>query len=247
MGKVNIYRSGALGGNVELAGVNIGSGMKHIKELLSGDIDLFLIDGALDRRSSAVPILSQGMILATGAVVGNSIDLIVQRTMDEVERVTLPPCPDIKILRKAGVILANMQSGLIRHGEIISLIENTFGKSIVPSRYQLEAGDSLVYSGALTDSAAEELIYNHKASDCFVIVRDATRVFVSRRNRNLLGKNRIKICVYEPVRLVAITANPYSPYDFRVDSDLLVAVLKESLKEAGFKIPVFDVLSKDYK
>ncbi len=246
LGKINIYKSGAAGGNVELAGVNRGSRMKQIKELLPEDTELFLIDGALDRRSSAIPSLSHGMVLATGAVVGNTVDLIVQRTMDEVERITLPSCFNGKILLTAGIILANNQSGLIRNGEIISLSENTFGKSIVPSRYQIESGDTLVYSGAFTDSAAEELVYNYKALDCTIIVRDGTRVFVGRRNRNILRKNKITLCVFEPIKLIAITANPYSPYDFRVGSDLLVEALKESLKAAGIKIPVFDVLSKEY-
>ena len=246
LGRVKIYKSGAIGDSVELAGVNRGSRMMKIKELLPGDTELFLIDGALDRRSSAIPSLTHGMVLATGAVVGNTVDLIVQRTMDEVERFTLPPCPEEQISQAAGRILGSGQSGLIRNGEIIALSDNSFGQTIVPAHYRVESGDFLVYSGALTDSAAEEIIYEYKASDCTLIVRDGTRIFISRRNINLLKKNRIRLCVYEPIKLIALTVNPYSPYDFRVDSDLLLDNMRESLRKAGIEIPVFDVLSKDY-
>ncbi len=246
LGKVKIYKSGAIGNSVELAGVNRGSRMMKIKELLPEDTELFLIDGALDRRSSAIPSLTHGMVLATGAVVGNTVDLIVQRTMDEVERFTLLPCPDGQVSRAAGRILGNGQSGLIRNGEIIALSDNSFGQTIVPAHYRVESGDFLVYSGALTDSAAEEIIYEYKASDCTLIVRDGTRIFISRRNINLLKKNRIRLCVFEPIKLIALTINPYSPYDFRVDSDLLLDNMRESLKKSGIEIPVFDVMSKDY-
>jgi len=246
LGRVKIYKSGSVGNSVELAGVNRGSGMAMIKNLLPDDVDLFLIDGALDRRSSAIPSLSQGMVLATGAVVGNTVDLIVQRTMDEVERIILPPCSDEQVSQAAGKILKSGKSGLIRNGEIISLTDNSFGKTIVPAHHRIEAGDFLVYSGALTDSAAEEIIYEYRALDCTLIVRDGTRVFINKRNMNLLRKNRISLCVFESIQLIALTVNPYSPYGFRVDSGILVNTLKNSLQDAGIDIPVFDVLSKDY-
>ena len=63
---------------------------------------------------------------------------------------------------------------------------------------------------------------------------------------NLLKKKDIALRVYEPIKLIAVTVNPYSPYGFRIDSDLLVETLKGSLQDAGIRIPVFDVLSKDY-
>ena len=246
LGGVRIYKSGFHGDSVELAGVNRGSGMAMIKKNIPDDVDLFLIDGALDRRSSAIPSLSDGMILATGAVIGNTPDLIVQRTLDEVERFTLPSCPDGKISQAVGRILENDQSGLIRNGEIIALTYNSFGKTMVPAQYRVESGDILVYGGAFTDSAAEEILYDYRALDCTLIVRDGTRLFISRRNLNLLKKSRIRLCVYEPIKLIALTVNPYSPYNFRVDSDLLLDNMREAFGKACIKIPVFDVMSKEY-
>lgn len=49
--------------------------------------------------------------------------------------------------------------------------------------------------------------------------------------------------VYDPITIIAVTVNPYSPYGFRVDSGLLVETMKGSLREAGIEIPVFDVLN----
>ena len=246
LGRVKIYKSGAIGDSVELAGVNRGSRMMKIKELLPEDTELFLIDGALDRCSSAMPSLAHGMVLATGAVVGNTVGLIVQRTMDEIARITLPPCHDEQVSHRAGKILESGKSGLIRDREIFTLADTFFGVISDPGPHQIGAGDCLVFNGAFTDSAAEEIIYKFRAMDCTLIVRDGTRVFLNNRNMNLLKKKSIALRVYEPVTLIAVTVNPYSPYGFRVDSDLFVETLRGSLREAGIEIPVFDVLSKEY-
>ena len=246
LGKVKIYKSGAIGGNVELAGVNRGSRMVNIKELIPGDTELFLIDGALDRRSSAIPSLYHGMVLATGAVVGNTIDLIVERTMDEVDRLTLPSCNDRAVKLMTGKILDRNESGLIRDDKTISFKNSAFFGYPKEDSIRVQAGDIMVLQGALTDTFAETLLHGYKGGNCIIIVRDGTRVFLNNRNINLLKKKNIALRVYEPIKLIAVTVNPYSPYGFRVDSAILVESLKGSLREAGIEIPVFDVLSKDY-
>lgn len=246
LGRVKIYRSGGRGGSVELAGVNRGSGMVMIRDLLPDDIELFLIDGAMDRRSSAIPSLAHGVILATGAVVGNTVDLIVQRTMDEVERITTPPCNDREVRLIAGEILNTGKTGLIRDGEIVAFGNGAFCGLWEPDCFRLRTGDCLVLSGALTDSFAESLILEHESGHCTVIVRDGTRVFLNSRNMKLLKKRSISLRAYGPITLIAVTVNPYSPYGSGVHSDLLVETMKRSLRDTGMETPVFDVLSKDY-
>lgn len=256
LGRVRIYRNDDRkkgiakyikpAGEIELAGVNRVSRMLHIQKLLPGDVDLFLLDGALDRRSSAIPTLAQGIILATGAVVGNSIDLIVQHTMDEVKRITLPQCNDRVVKLRAGEILKNGKSGLIRNGEISNITFNSFGILLEADSYPVETGDFLVINGALTNSFAESLLLKSGVENYTIIVRDGTRVFLNNRNINSLKKKSISLCVHESINLIALTVNPYSPYGFRVDSDLLLESLSGSLRETGIEIPVFDVLSKNY-
>ena len=246
LGRVKIYRSGERGGSVELAGVNRGSGMVMVRDLLPDDIELFLIDGAMDRRSSAIPSLAQGMVLATGAVIGNTVDLIVQRTMDEVERITSLPCNDREVRLMAREILNTGESGLIRDGKITALGSGVFGSLSERNCLRIRAGDFLVLDGALTDSFAESLILEHEAGHCTVIVRDGTRVFLNSRNMKLLKQRSISLRVYEPITLIAVTVNPHSPYGSGVHPGLLVETMKGSLRDAGMETPVFDVLSKDY-
>jgi hypothetical protein len=246
LGKVKIYKSGAIGNSTELAGVNRGSRMMKIKKLLPEDTDLFLIDGALDRRSSAIPSLSHGMVLATGAVVGNTVDLIVQRTVDEVERMTLTSSIDKGINLMVSEILEKGRSGLIRENKI-TVFNNSVLGSVSESDYKyVKQNDILVLNGALIDTLVESLILEFDVEGCTLIVRDGTRVFLNTRNMNLLKKKNITLRVHEPVKLIAVTVNPYSPYGICVDSNLLVNTLKHSLQDAGINIPVFNVLSKGY-
>lgn len=246
LGRVKIYKSGSCGASVELAGVNRGSGMAMIKSLMPADVDLFLIDGALDRRSSAIPSLTQGVILATGAVVGNSVDLIVQRTLDEIERITLPSCIDREDNSLIARILNTEKSGLIRSNKIIPFDNYIFGPAMEFDFSSAQSGDVFVLSGALTDSFAESLLLNFDGTDCSIIIRDGTRVFLNRRNMNLLKKKNITLMVQNAIKLIAVTVNPYSPYGFRVDSNLLAETLWDSLTASGLQIPVFDVLSEEY-
>jgi hypothetical protein len=49
-----------------------------------------LIDGAIDRRAASSPMVSDGLVVATGAVLGEEIEDVVARTRDAVDLVRLP-------------------------------------------------------------------------------------------------------------------------------------------------------------
>lgn len=246
LGRVKIYKSGITAGPIELAGVNRFSMMMRIKYLLPDDIELFLIDGALDRFSSAMPSVVQAMVMVTGAVVGNSVEKIVQRTMDKVLLFTLPDCTADFQRNKITEILKSGKSGLIRNNVINFFNFSISGVNSVSGSNLVKMGDVLVLNGALTDKLVEPFILTNKVTDFKIIVRDSTRIFVNPRNLNILKKNNISIQVFNPVKLIAITVNPYSPYGFWIDSDFLVETLKGELIKAGILVPVFDVMAKNY-
>ena len=113
MGEVNIYKSFTKGGYIELVGINSSSRVKKIKEMMPSDIDLTLIDGALDRRSSAMPALTDAFIIATGAVVGNTEDLVIKKTFHEIRRLSLAEVKDSGLRDKAKEFLAKNQDGIV--------------------------------------------------------------------------------------------------------------------------------------
>jgi hypothetical protein len=91
LGTPGIYRCGP--GNhvqVELAGVNRIEAMARAVSRLGEYSSPVIVDGALDRRTQGSPALSDGVFLATGATVGNTVELVVRRTMEQIVLLMLP-------------------------------------------------------------------------------------------------------------------------------------------------------------
>jgi hypothetical protein len=241
LGEVNIYRS-IDGGNVELVGIHSLSGLKKVKELIANQVELVLVDGALDRRSSAIPELSDAMILATGAVIGNSEELVVKRTIAEINKLNLPEIEDINIKN----IINNSGSekgGIIEGDGIRDFVSETSFDIVNELKASCNLnGETIYLNGALTDSFVEGLCYSLVAKDLRIIVQNATKVFLNQRSMSLLKKHDIKLYVLEGMNLPAVTVNPVSPYGVKLDSDTLIRLLKEKLD-----VPVYDLMSKDYQ
>lgn len=90
MGEIIVGRT-RTSGLVELAGPTLISEHQRIQELfVRYGAELTLIDGALDRVSPAVPGLAQSIVLSTGAALGQSIELVLAKTQDRINRLSLP-------------------------------------------------------------------------------------------------------------------------------------------------------------
>ncbi len=274
LGEVNIYQSGSKGGYVELVGINSVSRLQEMEKLLPGEVDLVLIDGALDRRSSAVPTLSEGIILATGAVIGNTEELVVSRTMAEIEKLTLPKITDpflkervkeVYSTGKGGIVLADgklltLKSTtsfgsikeiieILNNGSPASKLERTINKGSLNKGVLIEdigiKADkirALILNGALVNSFIEKLFQYTNLKNFQLFVRDGTRVFLDKSKLNLLERREIKLEVFNPINLLAVTVNPVSPYGARLSSRVIVNKLRQKLND----IPVYDVMSDEY-
>ncbi|MGM0436935.1 MAG: hypothetical protein ACQEQD_01555 [Bacillota bacterium] len=245
MGEVNIYKSFTKGGYIELVGINSSSRVKKIKEMMPADIDLTLIDGALDRRSSAMPALTDAFIIATGAVVGNTEELVIKKTFHEIRRLSLPEVKNSSLEKKANEFLANSQDGIVyKDGSSEALeSETSFGHLKELKDKDHKKIESLIINGALIDRFAEKLIYDLNLKEINLIVRDGTRVFLNKRNLNLMEKAQIKLEVLNSINLLAVTVNPTSPYSQSLNSEKIISGLKTKLTE----IPVYDIMSEKYK
>ncbi len=49
-----------------------------------------LLDGAIDRRAASSPAVADGLVMATGAILGEDIEDVVRATSDAVDLVRLP-------------------------------------------------------------------------------------------------------------------------------------------------------------
>ena len=78
-------------GIVEVAGPSAAADVRAVSDaMLELGAEQVLIDGAIDRRAASSPAVADGLLMATGAVLGEDIAQVVARTADAVDLVRLP-------------------------------------------------------------------------------------------------------------------------------------------------------------
>ncbi len=94
LGEVVIARLSEQGA-VEVAGPSAAEDVRAVSEAMLGfGAEQVLIDGAIDRRAASSPAISDGLVMATGAVLGEKIEQVVAATTDAVQLVRLPLAAD---------------------------------------------------------------------------------------------------------------------------------------------------------
>ncbi len=244
LGDINIYRNCGQKNEIELVGLNKRSRLKRVIEKIESDTDLILIDGALDRRSSSVPGLVDAAVMATGAVLGNTGETVVDKTLAEVEKFTTPALSETCVLERINKLQEKDRSALMeKNGSIITFDKPTsIGLMKEIKKHSGLSPLLLFLKGALTDRLVEGLVGELNWENMSIVVKDATRIFLKPGNLRLLAEREIDLKVLEKSDLVAITVNPTSPYGVNFSSERLVEDLQKKIKE----IPVFDIRSQDY-
>lgn len=122
-------------------------------------IGLTIIDGALSRKSSASPAVSEAMVLATGAALSCNMPALVDRTAFCVEMIRLP----------------EVESQELPQEHILTVSSMAPEVEIAPEVRRVEV------SGALTDRLLTRLLTERRLPEIEVTVADFTRIFILRR------------------------------------------------------------------
>jgi hypothetical protein len=228
LGRVLIAR--LLGaGAIEVAGPSAATDVRAVSDaMLAHGAEQVLIDGAVDRRAASSPAVSDGVVMATGAVLDQDVARVVQETKDAVELLRLP------------------------------LVDEDCEPFSLPSRFALTAeaeqiarlldehprASALIVPGALPERFLQGLLQplRYRRRTLALVVADPTRVFLSRRSAAWYGGQGVRLQTLERIELEAITVNPIAPQAHRFDSVRLRALLQEAILDT----PIFDVLHPDY-
>ena len=216
-----------LSGPADTAGLK--SLIRHMKDF---GVRTTLVDGALSRLSLASPIVTEAMVLATGAAVSGNIRELVRRTRYVCDLIDLEEVDEVLQER-----LDAIQQGVWAvgpEGECIDLK--------LPSVFMLEKsgtdllqyGHRIFIAGAVSDKVFQFLRVQKQTVE--LIVRDFTRVFAAPESFYAFLRKGGRVQVLHRSRLLAVTINPQSPGGLLLDSLRLQQALEESLQ-----IPVYDV------
>lgn len=211
---------------------------KFIQKSADYRTTICIVDGALSRLSSASPVISESMILTTGAAVSANINTLVNKTIFIYNLINLPKLESPHIDE-----LTDLKSGLWAIDS-----ENKIHDLEIPSVFLLsqhkekifEHGTVLYASGAVSDKMLNFLRSQKQCSDITLIVKDFTRLFITKETYHSFLKKGGKIKVLHKTNLIAVCINPTSPQGVLLNSQELKNALQKELD-----VPVYDIRKID--
>jgi len=237
LGEVVIARL-AQDGAVEVAGPSTAEDLGRVSDaMLAYGAEQVLIDGSIDRRAASSPAVADGLVIATGAVLGEEIETVVTATRDAVELVRLPladagPADASNDWSTEPALERNLVLGA-EPAEIATLLREHPG-----------AGTFHV-EGALSEHFLEGLLAARTARagrELRIVVGDPTKVFLTHHGVGWYRRQGVAIEVRRTIALQAITVNPVAPQSHRFDS----RQLRELIEATVGDVPVLDVLDPSY-
>ncbi len=229
-------------GTVELSGPSIVKYLQKIcNQLQNFGANLILIDGAFDRKSFATPKLAQATILSTGAALSHDLEEVIENTKFSIEKLSRPALCNQEIHDIITNLFKKYNAGIIEEKkEIIPFNVNTalnatnkILENITPkSKY-------IAIKGILGSQLFKKMLRKDlDFTDLKIIIEDGTKIFTPPNLYNQFCNRGGKIEVLHPINIIAVTANPISPYGFSFNQRLFLERLRQNLD-----IPVFDIVS----
>lgn len=227
-------------GEVILTGSRTGEQVQALLDFMEEECQIILIDGALNRRRTATPLLSDATILATGAAVSSSLSTVIQRTKDAVTILETPPLQDERLIcileeykgEQGFLFLYGTGHREFYPGPSFLGSESFFRPRIHPD---LEV---LYLSGALTSSNLQAI--TRSFTDHFplqLVLPDATHLFVTPGELGPFYHQGGQLQVLDRIHLLAVTVNPTSPIGPSFPASYFFKQLAQGLKG----VPLFDV------
>lgn len=227
-------------GPVELIGPQTGAGVRAVAQaLLAAGAEFVLVDGTFGRRFTAAAGLSDGLILATGATAGNTLQAVVERTRYLAGLFQLPPPPGRLRDQAARLLESGRVSLVTAGGESVALPFRTAlgqGAAIVEAiRSQAAPVEALVLPGALTNGLAGDLAA--AGGPPAIVVADPACLLLDAPHARRLIDHGVRCYPLRVTPLLAVTVNPYRGGG----RSLPASELRELLAEALAPVPVVNV------
>lgn len=225
-------------GTILLAGVRHKNDMRMVvNAMLRHHADRVLIDGSYQRIMSADPEIAQGAILATGAILGRTVEEVVEKTQHILDRLLLPRCNDSKdlslleetVLTQKAIICNSVQKRTVVASEGLNIDQQELSQF-----FQQSDAISIYLPAVLTDGLISTILNNQKGKVRIIIV-DPTRLFTTSTILSRFLDRGNQILVGKPINLLAVAVNPVSVLGYELPEDILV----KEIRHISRGIPVF--------
>jgi len=201
-----------------------------------------LVDGAINRLGSASPRVSDAVIVATGGLVAETLVDTVTTTVATLEMLTLPEIdPQTRALVASETLTRARAVAVDERGDCTALdLATVVGEGVrVAREVERLAARVLFVGGALTQEFADDFLRTlPPRRTVTIVVRDATVLILSPATVARCRRRGIELRVLTPLRVLAVTTNPYrqpAPYN----AQLFFSAVADAV---GDRAPVFDVV-----
>jgi hypothetical protein len=225
-------------GTIEVAGPSAAGDVRSVSDAMTEHgAEQVLIDGAIDRRAASSPAVADGLVMATGAILGEDIEQVLATTVDAVELVRLPLRSDASPGSSSpdGERVA-LERRLVLNGE---------PSEVAALLREHPQASTFTVEGALSERFLEGLLGARReraGRELRIVASDPTSVFLSRHGPGWYRRQGVSIEVSQTIDLRAITVNPLAPQSHRFDSRRL----RELIAAAVPDVPILDVLDPSY-
>ena len=253
VGRVVIVRV-RQGGRVELAGPDTNSGIRFVcNRMIEYGAVRVLVDGAVNRKSSASPAVTDASILSSGAVLHRDMRRVVSETAHQAKLMALPAFEfplgqpyvseakvrGIDALLPTGCSVAVMDET----GTIYPLDLTTALNSGAEIGRALNEGDrAVLIRGSLTTRTIKDLMaVTQQYRKVPLVVEDPTRIFIEERDWTISRKMGLMVRVMRRTKLLFITINPWSPGGWRFDA----REFQSAVQKAVAPVQVLNVMGRE--
>lgn len=230
------------GGYVQIAGPQLLSEIKAVSNImLELGAGFVIIDGALDRITSAAPTISESTILSTGAVVSRDINKVIDETAHLVSLFNLPAIENKETRLTVEELIQNNKIAIINQDNKADIIplKTALKSGNIIGDYLKDDSKYIVIPGSLVKNTVEDLTRStRKYKDVEIIVTDGTKIFINPNDWIRFQRQGIIVKVLDKVDLVALTLNPYSPKGYYFEPLNFLEQMKSRIN----KVPVMDLI-----
>ena len=202
---------------------------------------LIIVDGAIDRKSTASPTITEGTILSTGAVLSRDMNKAIEKTAYQVSLFNIKEIENCSIRAIADKAIRAKQVTLINEDDstVILDIKTALNAGSKIGHELNEKTRYIIIPGSLVKKTVLDIIESSiYYKNVKIVVRDATRIFIDYKDWMYFNRKKISICVLDKIKLIAISVNPYSPEGYFFDSE----EYKNQLSLYVSPIPVINVM-----
>lgn len=222
-------------GKVILSGPTNTSWLKdNILQMSQYGIDLTIVDGALSRKSLGSPAITECMILNTGASVSTHLPTLIKKTQFVHQLIQIPAFES-----PAADQLMDVEQGLWAIDEFHEIHNLEIPSVFLLDQHKekmFQYGHTIYAPGAIGDKLLDFLRVQKQCNKTILVVKDYTRLFVSKEIYLAFLKKGGTIKVLLKTKLIAVCVNPTSPSGFAYNSEELCQKMSDALG-----IPVYDV------